>query len=456
MKCPACGNNVRDGVPFCPRCGKYISGNAPESDAGRSAVMKCPACGNEIRNDVRHCPMCGKYIPGNAPESDAGRSAVIKCPACGNEIRNGVRFCPRCGKSVSGKAPESNVGRAVRKPSGTNPVQDKSGTGQQSHSGQLFSIDAMLKQMKRDAVKNGKTDPEGVLARMEQGIREAAVRLGRDAACINIINAGRMNHGKSSLLNSLMDSDVFKVNDVRETVVNRRVKYRDSIFFTDTPGLEANAEDDSEAFNIYSSANFILFVHTLRIGELHSEEISYLKRLCKIFPRDYLKTHMAIALTFVDSYKPDEIQAIREKIKDALASELGMDNIRFFEVSNSRYKKYQEEISEKKKQAFLKGSGICEIREFITKQAPVWQSENRALRRGQFKFCKEKCKEIAASLSPPLNARLKAFRNVYGQVNAIEQKLSDSSSAIDAATARLNGLRARLAAKKRQWNEERY
>ena len=134
----------------------------------------------------------------------------------------------------------------------------------------IFSIDVILKKMKQDAIKNGKTDTEGVLARLEKGVREAASRLASDAERINVINAGRMNHGKSSLLNSIMDSDVFKVNDVRETVVNRRELYRDSIFLTDTPGLEADAEDDSEAFNVYSNANFILFVHTLRIGELHS------------------------------------------------------------------------------------------------------------------------------------------------------------------------------------------
>ena len=320
----------------------------------------------------------------------------------------------------------------------------------------VFSVDAMLKKMKQDALNNGKKDPEGVLARIEKGVQEAAIRLGSDASCINVINAGRMNHGKSSLLNSIMDSDVFKVNDVRETVINRRERYRDSIFLTDTPGLEAAAEDDSEAFNIYSSANFILFVHTLKIGELHSEEISYLKRLREMFPGDYLNTHLAIALTFIDSYKPDEIQAIKEKIKSSLQSELGMDNVRFFEVSNSRYKRWREEHNEKKKQVFLKGSGICEIRDFIAKHVPEWQSENRALKQKMLRSCQEKCAEIASSLRSPLNERIKTISDVSNQAKAAEKKRQDSISAIESEKSRLSSLRSRLESTRNKWNAEKF
>ena len=39
----------------------------------------------------------------------------------------------------------------------------------------------------------------------------------------------------------------------------------------------------------------------MRIGTLHSVEISSLKRLYKIFPRNYLRIRMALALTFADT-----------------------------------------------------------------------------------------------------------------------------------------------------------
>ncbi len=45
----------------------------------------------------------------------------------------------------------------------------------------------------------------------------------RAADEIYIVNAGRMNHGKSSLFNSLLDQEVFKADDVRTTVENQPV-----------------------------------------------------------------------------------------------------------------------------------------------------------------------------------------------------------------------------------------
>ena len=174
-----------------------------------------------------------------------------------------------------------------------------------------------------------------------------------------------------------------------------------------------------------------------------------------MFPGDYLNTHLAIALTFIDSYKPDEIQAIKDQITVSLQNELGMDNVRFFEVSNSRYKKWQEETDEKKKQAFLKGSGICAIREFITEQAHVWQSENRALKQGQLKICQEKCTEIAASLRAPLNERLQTFIDVSNQCGTIQKKQSDNIAAIKAAKSELKSLKSRLEKKREQWEKER-
>lgn len=60
-----------------------------------------------------------------------------------------------------------------------------------------------------------------------------------DSKNINIINAGIMNHGKSSLFNSLMDKEIFAAQDVRTTVVNQNAQWFDKVYLIDTPGLEA-------------------------------------------------------------------------------------------------------------------------------------------------------------------------------------------------------------------------
>ena len=66
-----------------------------------------------------------------------------------------------------------------------------------------------------------------------------------------IVNAGDMNHGKSSLFNSLIGHEEFKVRDVRETVVNKEYPYTDDIVFIDTPGLCATDDDNAIAFEAY-------------------------------------------------------------------------------------------------------------------------------------------------------------------------------------------------------------
>ncbi len=82
--------------------------------------MKCPACGNEIADDARHCPQCGKYISKNAPEFNAGETAAEPaaepaaaesvsgsaerlCPCCQTPMKPGATFCGKCGASMDGQ-----------------------------------------------------------------------------------------------------------------------------------------------------------------------------------------------------------------------------------------------------------------------------------------------------------------------------------------------------------------
>lgn len=96
---------------------------------------------------------------------------------------------------------------------------------------------------------------------------------------VYIINAGRMNHGKSSLMNAVLGKEVFKVADIRQTVKNQYEEYQKNVFLVDTPGLDANSEDDQEAFKVYKKANYILYVHNPKIGELHKNELETIGRI---------------------------------------------------------------------------------------------------------------------------------------------------------------------------------
>ena len=82
----------------------------------------------------------------------------------------------------------------------------------------------------------------------------------REVQNVNIINAGVMNHGKSSLFNSLLDREEFQTQDVRTTVENKSVQWFDNVYLIDTPGLSAEESDDVESFEAYRSANAVIVV----------------------------------------------------------------------------------------------------------------------------------------------------------------------------------------------------
>ena len=90
---------------------------------------------------------------------------------------------------------------------------------------------------------------------------------------------GKYNHGKSSLLNSLIGKEVFKTADIRETVTIKSY-IKDNITWIDTPGLDADVthKDDDKANKFLNKIDLLLFVHSVNEGELDNKEINFIKR----------------------------------------------------------------------------------------------------------------------------------------------------------------------------------
>jgi hypothetical protein len=78
--------------------------------------MKCAACGNDARDDDKYCRVCGKYLFGNAHESQAGEAAAESavsgsagvseerlCPCCQTPLKPGASFCGKCGLPADGR-----------------------------------------------------------------------------------------------------------------------------------------------------------------------------------------------------------------------------------------------------------------------------------------------------------------------------------------------------------------
>jgi hypothetical protein len=54
--CPGCGNQVKTGFAFCPRC-------------GTSVQPTCPNCGKGVDATWANCPQCGHQLPSTSPRA---------------------------------------------------------------------------------------------------------------------------------------------------------------------------------------------------------------------------------------------------------------------------------------------------------------------------------------------------------------------------------------------------
>lgn len=148
---------------------------------------------------------------------------------------------------------------------------------------------------------------------------------------------GLMNSGKSSLLNILTNNielEFFKTNDIRETTENKEFDGEQYIFI-DTPGLDANHQDDAQAASGVRQADIVLFVHQPQ-GELEANEISFLQKLVSSFG-EHASKHIIIVLTKADKEDAMKIDAIARRIAEQCDAELNFFPS-IFKVSNSRYR----------------------------------------------------------------------------------------------------------------------
>ena len=180
-----------------------------------------------------------------------------------------------------------------------------------------------------------------------------------------LVNAGRMNHGKSSLLNSLTGQveDVFEVQDKRTTVKNKTYQYNKNIYFIDTPGLNANDSDDQEAIKAYKQANIILFVHNLSVGDIRKEEVRDIKTIISCFNNiDNLVDKFVLFLTGKDAIQSkDDLNNIKHKVLLDIKNETGLTGFKVFTVSNTTYKNGLKNNKNK----LIEHSGIKLLHEYI-------------------------------------------------------------------------------------------
>lgn len=180
---------------------------------------------------------------------------------------------------------------------------------------------------------------------------------------VKIAVAGRMNHGKSSLLNSLIGDNIFKVQDIRETTANSRYELFEDVLLVDTPGLDANINDDAIANVAYESSNIILFVHNYNVGDFHKGELEALKRIADFHNSEAFGDRFILVLTGKDSVTDQNDRAlIKLKLLKDIKQFCGIQNFPTFEVSNTTFMKGKLENKDK----LITYSGIPTLLEYIT------------------------------------------------------------------------------------------
>lgn len=282
-----------------------------------------------------------------------------------------------------------------------------------------------------------------------------------DAQRINIINAGVMNHGKSSLFNSLLDKNVFPEEDIRTTFKIQAEQWSDNVYLIDTPGLSAELVDDAAAYEAYRRANVILFVHRVDTGELHKDGIEGLKKIKSLFPdeKNFVE-HFCLVLTLIDSQEEDALNAIHDKTLADIKNYCGLSGFKVFCVSNSRYKKGVAE----NKAVLVKKSGIPELREYLQENFSKWLGENKDVRARRITREKEyfisQLRQERGNIQSRIHSKTEQIqerqRNFLYKVEYAVDRRREDESRYRSESNQLDEMRRDLQNLRDRWNREKF
>ena len=191
-------------------------------------------------------------------------------------------------------------------------------------------------------------------------LREAIRNFNVKVVCMGLYNAG-----KSTLLNTLIgdfEHKTFKTADHRETTENKEFYLENKgIIFIDTPGLNAEENDDRRVMDAVKTSDINLFVHNIAIGEFQKKEVEFFNLIKKHWknPEEFVKSTIFV-LSRVDEKTPQEIEDIKNKMEKQIKDYFGVEAI-FVLVSAKRY----TEGMLKNKKLLIKKGNIDNLKKLI-------------------------------------------------------------------------------------------
>ena len=270
-----------------------------------------------------------------------------------------------------------------------------------------------------------------------------------DGKKIFIVNAGRMNHGKSSLFNSLLNKPIFAVDDIRTTMTRQDADFSQDVVMVDTPGLDADSSDDKVAFDAYRRANLIVFVHTVKTGAVERDDIESLNRMVKdaVSP-EYFWRHFVLVFSNIDEYDADDaedskkMRIIEEESLRNIKSGCGEHDFPIFRVSNTYFHDGNEANSEQ----LIAMSGIRELKEYILAHLDAWRQEQTQLMEQRFSQAKREIMEAIQgerkTVADTLAAKERRFldweKSVKEKLDKFQAEIEDTHNAWCEAKAEQN------------------
>lgn len=226
---------------------------------------------------------------------------------------------------------------------------------------------------------------------------------------ITIANTGLFSSGKSQLFNALIDrteDERFPVGTIPTTKIGDRERFSDRIELIDTPGIDANSEDDEMAFKMLVESDIILVTHNVKTGMLGRAEYEWIRSIASGMPEEERTKRIIFVATWIDAIT-DEVDYKKtiEEIKRQLFDATGVELI-FWEVSSKRYysaKKKNNDVLEKK-------SNIPGFRQFLVDYANNYEKESAIE------------KEIIIMSDETLSVLSEQAENLKKSITSIEKK----------------------------------
>jgi len=237
---------------------------------------------------------------------------------------------------------------------------------------------------------------------------------------------GLYNHGKSTLLNTLIkdfEHKTFKTADVRETAENKKIIYGD-ITFVDTPGLNAKENDNKRVFDAVKESDINLFVHNVSTGEFTKVEVEFLYNIKKHWndPKEFIERTLFV-LTRTDTASEDDITTTQQRMIQQIQEIFGV-SANFIALSAKSYTK-----------------GMLENKKLLVKKSNVEELENAlatlkdSYKASIVKTKKERLDRLYDDLIKKLSSKVQTNKLEIAQIkkelNKLESSLSDDIENIE-------------------------